>query len=121
MSDESSRVLTAIKVWAAAAWADDLLSEQEEHAMRALLSAARISDEERAVAASWIDSKVSLDDVAVAAIPMDERVGIYAAACGVVAIDRSIADAERIFLERLAEALELDPAQAAKVQRDAGL
>jgi uncharacterized membrane protein YebE (DUF533 family) len=121
MSDDTSRVLTAIHVWAAAAWADDLLSEQEEHAMRALISVARLTDEERARAQEWIDHKVSLDDVAIAQLPADERLHIYAAACGVMALDQTVAGAERRFLERLGTALEIDAAQASRIQQDAGL
>jgi uncharacterized membrane protein YebE (DUF533 family) len=113
--------LTAVQVWAAAAWADGVIAEAEAMTMRAIISAAKLTDEERATASGWIDRKVTLDEVDIAKIPPGERLHIFTVACGVAAMDRDVAAAERGFLDRLAKALDIPEADANRARAGAGV
>jgi uncharacterized membrane protein YebE (DUF533 family) len=117
----SQHFLTAVHVWAAAAWADGVIADAEALTMKALIQAAKLTEEERATARRWIDQKVRLDDVDLTKLQRDEWLHIYSVACGVVAMDREVAAMERGFLERLRNALQLDEADARKARDAAGL
>lgn len=121
MSDSESEVLLAVKVWAAAAWADGVIADEEAQGMKAFLSVAKLSSKEVQTALGWLDEKVELDDVDIAAIPADNRQNIYAAALGVVAIDNEVSDSEKQFLERLRAALEIAEDTAAAMHKEAGI
>ncbi len=121
MSDHNPQVLLALEVWIAAAWADGVITEAEEAGMKAVINIAKLSDEERATAVGWLGKKVELDDVNVSQIPTAERVNIFAAALGVVAMDEEVAAAERIFLERLQIALQIDDATASSIRKRSGV
>lgn len=117
MNDSSKHLLTAIKTWAAVAWADGKIVEAERLTMKAIVAVARITDVEREVAAAWLDEPVKLSDLALERIPPSERLHIYSVACGVSALDKDVAKAERVFLDKLATALGLS-AEDAKRARD---
>ncbi len=119
--NDSKHLLTAIKAWAAVAWADGKIVEAERMTMTAIIGLAKISDAEKTIALSWLDEPVKLDDLALDRIPNPDRLNIYSVACGVAAMDKDIANAERIFLDKLATALSLDAAEAQKVRKAAGL
>jgi len=121
MSDTESEVLLAVKVWAAAAWADGVIADEEAQGMKAFLSVAKLSSKEVQTALGWLDEKVELDDVDIAAIPADNRQNIYAAALGVVAIDNEVSDSEKQFLECLRAALEIAEDTAAAMYKEAGI
>lgn len=121
MSEQQSEVLLAVKIWAAAAWADGVIVEAEAHGMKAVISVAKLTDDEKKTALSWLDNKVELDDVKVADIAPENRANIYAAALGVVVADNDIAADERAFLDRLRGALEIDDATAKALHDQAGL
>ncbi len=119
--NDSRHLLTAIKTWAAVAWADGKLVEAERMTMRAIIAAAKLSDAERTIASVWLDEPVKLDDLALERIPQTERLHIYSVACGVSAMDKDIAAAERTFLGRLATALGISADDAQKARTGAGL
>jgi uncharacterized membrane protein YebE (DUF533 family) len=112
-------MLTSIKVWAAAAWADGMVLEEEALAMELIIAAAPITDAERAVAREWITHPVSLEDLDLSAIPHDERLVMYTDACKLVGVDHYIASAERGFLFRLGKALALSDDEARRARHDA--
>lgn len=120
MSD-TKHLLTAIKTWAAVAWADGKLVEAERLTMKAIIAVAKISDEERTIASEWLDEPVKLADLNLDRIPPSERFHIYSVACGVSALDKDIAAAERTFLEKLATALGISAEDAKKARDGAGL
>lgn len=120
MSD-SKHLLTAIKTWAAVAWADGKLVPAERAMMQAIISAAKITDQERAIALTYLGEPVKLTDLALERIPPADRLHIYSVACGVPAMDEDVAKAERAFLDRLATALGISPEDAAKARAGAGL
>lgn len=117
MSEQESKFLAAVHVWAAAAWADGVIADEEALALKAIISVAKLSDDEKATALGWLDQKVELDDVKIADIPEDNRRNIYSAALGVIAIDKDVASAEKSFLDRLRKALEIDDATAAELHK----
>jgi len=119
--DTKNYLLTAVQVWAAAAWADGVIAEAEAMTMKAIIHAAKLTDAERATATTWIDKKVSLEDVKVDKIPPDERVHIFTVACGMLVMDQDVAAAERSFLDRLAKVLAISDADAKKARAAAGL
>ena len=119
--NESKHLLTAIKTWAAVAWADGKLVESERMTMKAIIAAAKITDQERTIATTYLDEPVKLADLNLDRIPSSERLHIYSVACGVSAMDQDIAKAERVFLERLATALGISTDDAAKARAGAGL
>lgn len=121
MSEQEGTFLSAVHIWAAAAWADDVLADEEVLALKAIISVAKLSDDERATALGWLENKVALDDVNIAALADDNRANIYAAALGVVAIDKDVAPAERKFLETLGKALSLDEATTKSLHDQAGV
>ncbi len=120
MSEKESEILLAVKVWAAAAWADGVIQDEEAQGMKAFLSVAKLNSAEVQTALGWLDEKVELDDVDIAGIPAENRMNIFSAALGVVAIDNNIDDSERQFLDRLQKALEIDEEAAAAMRKDAG-
>jgi uncharacterized membrane protein YebE (DUF533 family) len=120
MSD-TKHLLTAIKTWAAVAWADGKIVEAERMTLKAIIAAARITDDERKIAAVWIDEPVKLADLNLDRIPATERVHIYSVACGMSAMDKDIAPAERSFLDKLATALGISAEDAQKARAGAGL
>lgn len=90
------------------AWADGVMAEAEAEAMKRLIGSAELTDDERATALSWLDAKVELDTTNIQGLALEARKGVYRAACRLAAVDLDVATAERSFLHRLSEALELD-------------
>lgn len=120
MSTESE-ILLAVKVWAAAAWADGVIVDEEAKGMEAVISVSKLSDEEKERARGWLKNKVELEDINVSQIPPDNRANIYAAALGVVSIDEDVAASEEKFLERLQIALQIDDDTAAQLRKASGV
>jgi uncharacterized membrane protein YebE (DUF533 family) len=108
--------MTAVKVWAAAAWADGVIVESEALAMHAIIEVAKLTDAQKDEARGWLTRKVSIEDVKLANIPATERLHIYAVACGMIAFDKEVAGDERTFLDRLAKSLQISDADAARAR-----
>lgn len=119
--NDNKHLLTAVKTWAAVAWADGKLVEAERTTMRAIILASKLTDQERTIAATYLDEPVKLADLELDRVPPAERIHIFSVACGVSAMDKDIASAERVFLDKLATALGLSPADAQKARAGAGL
>lgn len=111
-----SRFLQVIKVWAALAWADGVISPAESVAMKKLIAAARqLSEEERTTALGWLRTKVDLDTDFLTSLAPDDRRGIYRAAAQLAAVDLEVATPERAFLVRLRHTLEIDENEASEI------
>ena len=121
MTTTQNQTLLALQVWVAAAWADGVITDDEGRGMRAVIDAAKLSDDEKALARSWLSKKIGLDDINVSQIAAAERLNIFAAALGVVAMDDEIHATEHHFLERLQIALRIDDATAAAVRQRVGV
>ncbi|HVK75437.1 MAG TPA: DUF533 domain-containing protein [Kofleriaceae bacterium] len=121
MKTSDNKVLLALQVWIAAAWADGVITEQEATGMRATIELAKLSDADKAVARGWLTKKIDLDDINVSQIPKDDRTNIFTAALGVVAMDNKVGAAEHKFLDRLKIALQIDDVTAAEIRKRVGV
>lgn len=108
-------LFSAIKIWAAAAWADGVVSEEEALAMKSIIQVGQLSETERETALGWLDHKVDLDPTGLAELSDEDKRTLYLSAAQVAAIDREVAAEEKAFLARLRRALELDDATAAEI------
>jgi uncharacterized membrane protein YebE (DUF533 family) len=107
-----SQFLSVIRVWAALAWADGVIHEQEALAMKRLVETAGLGAADRAKAMGYLDDKIELDTAGLASLNPVARLGIYKAAVRLAGVDKDFADEEVQFLERLRVGLEIDEATA---------
>jgi hypothetical protein len=77
---------------------------------------APIEEPERLVALGWLDERVELETARVRRLGTESRHGVYQAAVRLARIDLNLAGEERALLERLREALEIDPKTAAEIE-----
>jgi uncharacterized membrane protein YebE (DUF533 family) len=112
---QESQFMSVIRVWAALAWADDVIVDQERAAMRRLIDGAELSDDERETALSWLDNKVELETANLEDLSERARHGIYRAAVRLASVDQDFADEEKKFLSRLRDGLSIDEATAKQI------
>jgi uncharacterized membrane protein YebE (DUF533 family) len=112
-----TQYLSVIRIWAALAWADGVISEAEATAMKRLIAAAPLSDDEKQQAAAFITTRVELDTANLRGLSPDARKGIYGAACRLAAVDHDVAAAERVFLGRLRDGLAISETDAKEIER----
>lgn len=111
--------MSCLRVWVAVAWADGVIVPAEAEALRRLIALAPIKDAEREKARGWLTAPVDLDTDYVAGLGNEARRGVYQAAARLAKVDLTIAPQERALLDRLRDALRLDPAVAAEIERSA--
>ena len=111
-----SQFLSVIRVWAALAWADDVIADAEADAMKRLISSAELTEDERTTAMGWLEEKVDLDTANIKGLKDEARRGIYRAAARLAAVDLEIAAEERTFLTRLREGLEISETDAKEIE-----
>jgi hypothetical protein len=117
MSDNSeSQYLAVIRVWAALAWADDVIQDSERTAILKLISVAQLSDEERATAKGLLDSKVELETGPISGLSKPAREGIYRAALRLAMVDLDLAAEEAEMLGRLRGGLEISDDDAKRIE-----
>jgi tellurite resistance protein len=115
-----SQHLSVIRVWAALAWADGVITKPEGHALRRLITGAdELSDAEKEQALAYVDSRVELDTSKLGDLGREAREGIYRAAVRLAHIDREFTETERSLLRRLREGLGLDEGTAQRVESEA--
>lgn len=113
-----SQLLTAIRVWAAIAWADGVLAEAEADSMRRLIATADLTADERTTATTFVDAQCTLPDSFVTALSPEARRGVYRAACRMAVVDRTLAKAERGMLDRVRELLGISTELAGEIEAD---
>ena len=117
MSDnKESQYLAVIRVWAALAWADDVIQDSERNAITKLISVAQLTDEEREAATAMLDSKVELETESIADLSQPAREGIYRAALRLAMVDLDMAAEEAAMLKRLREGLRISDEAAANIE-----
>jgi uncharacterized membrane protein YebE (DUF533 family) len=114
MSD--NKFMQAAKLWAATAWADNVLSDEEKLGMAVIIKVADLTDEERATAMSWLEEPVDLEDLDLSNV--EDKHAVYSSAARITTIDNEVADREIWFLGRLREALGIDEETAKKLHQD---
>jgi uncharacterized membrane protein YebE (DUF533 family) len=115
MSEENPFV-SVIRVWAALAWSDGVLAEEEAAAMRRLITSAALTDAERLDALAFLAAPVEPELARLDGLSGPAREAIYQAAVRLAALDLDIAEEERSFLKRLRQGLGLDPAAAKAIE-----
>ena len=113
-----SQILSVIRVWAAVAWADGVLSEAEADGLRRLIRGADLTPDERTAATALLDGKVDLPDVYLTELNPEARRGIYRAACRMAVVDHVFAIAERKMLDRLQGVLGIPLEIAKEIEAD---
>ena len=108
--------MSVLRVWAALAWADGVVAPAEAEALRRLIAVAPIEEEERETALGWLDEPIELDTSRLGPLGAESRQSVYQAAVRLARIDLDLAAQERALLERLREALGIDPATAAAIE-----
>jgi len=121
MANPESEVFLAVKIWAAAAWADGVIADEEAESMRMVIGMAKLTDEEREAGLAMLENKVELDDIDVSSLAEDDRLNIYSATLGVITVDNKVVATELAFLDRLRAALGIDEDKAAELHERAGL
>jgi tellurite resistance protein len=108
--------MSVLRVWAATAWADGVIAPAEAEVLRRLIAVAPIQQPERAAALGWLDEQVELDTERLRGLGKESRHSVYQSAVRLARIDLDLADQERALLERLRDALGIDPATAADIE-----
>jgi tellurite resistance protein len=113
-----SQIVTAIRVWAAVAWADGQLADAEADGLRRLIRSADLLPEERAAATKLLDKKVELPDAYLTNLNPDARRGVYRAACRMAVVDHMFTATERALLDRLRILLGIPAEIAMEIEAD---
>jgi glutathione peroxidase len=108
--------LEAVRIWAAAAWADGELSPAEAQVVRRLIEVGPLGPDDRAAAQRWLHTRVHLGQVDLGPLGADARGDIYASAVRVAAAGDGVVRAEREFLSRLQATLGIAEADAAAIR-----
>lgn len=116
MPDIPEGAAKLIRLMVSAARADGELSETER---RSILEHARTAGAEALVAAE-LARPTPLARIVDGIADAQQRADLYVLAFGIVRADESVSGAERIYLAQLATLLDLDPAQAEGLEREAG-
>jgi uncharacterized tellurite resistance protein B-like protein len=96
-----SQILSVIRMWAAVAWADGVMSETEAESLSRLIRTADLTDGERAGARGFLASRTELPETYLTNLAPDARRGVYRAACRMAVVDHVFSVTERALLDRL--------------------
>jgi tellurite resistance protein len=96
-----SQILSVIRMWAAVAWADGVLSETEAESLHRLIRTADLTDDERAGAREFLQVRTELPETYLTNLTPEARRGIYRAACRMAVVDHVFSVTERALLDRL--------------------
>lgn len=113
-----SLMMSAIRVWAAMAWADGVLAEAEAEGLKRLIATAELSPEERTLARTFLDGAQPLPENLLEHAKPEARRGIYRAACRMAVVDHVVADTEKKMLEKLRTILGIATETAQEIEAD---
>lgn len=100
-----SQVLSVIRMWAAVAWADGMMSETELDSLSRLIRTAELTEDERVMARTFLTSKVGLPETFLTNLTPEARRGVYRAACRMAVVDHVFSVTERALLDRMCDLL----------------
>ena len=118
---QESQILSVIRMWAAVAWADGVMSETEADSLGRLIRTADLTEDERAGARSFLNTKTELPETYLANLANlapEARSGIYRAACRMAVVDHVFSVTERALLDRLRNLLGIPAAAAQDIEAD---
>lgn len=96
-----SQILSVIRMWAAVAWADGVMSETEAESLGRLIRHADLTDDERTAAREFLAARTELPETYLTNLTPDARRGVYRAACRMAVVDQEFSVTERALLDRL--------------------
>jgi uncharacterized membrane protein YebE (DUF533 family) len=108
-----SQILSVIRMWAAVAWADGMMSETELDSLNRLIRTADLTDAERAAAFEFVTTRTGLPETYLTNLAPEARRGVYRAACRMAVVDHVFSVTERALLDRMRNLLGI-PADLAK-------
>ncbi len=111
--------LEIVRLWAAAAWADNELHPREAAALRRLIDSSDDLDAEAlSEANSYLRSRPELQLDKVNELSVPARQGAYRAAQQLIAIDGKLTDDELAFLAKLRRTLDLDEETLRRIESE---
>jgi uncharacterized tellurite resistance protein B-like protein len=110
---QESPILSVIRMWAAVAWADGVMSETETESLSRLIRTADLTEGERAAARTFIETRTGLPETYLTNLSPDARRGVYRAACRMAVVDHVFSVTERAMLDRMRNLLGV-PAEIAR-------
>lgn len=110
---QESQILSVIRMWAAVAWADGVMSETETESLSRLIRTADLTDSERAAARTFIETRTGLPETYLTNLTPEARRGVYRAACRMAVVDHVFSVTERALLDRMRNLLGV-PAEIAR-------
>jgi uncharacterized membrane protein YebE (DUF533 family) len=113
-----SQILSVIRMWAAVAWADGVMSETEVDGLSRLIRTADLTDDERAAARTFLDTKTGLPETYLTNLTPEARRGIYRAACRMAVVDHVFSVTERALLDRMRNLLGVPAEIAQEIEAD---
>jgi uncharacterized membrane protein YebE (DUF533 family) len=113
-----SQILSVIRMWAAVAWADGVMSETEVDSLSRLIRTADLTDEERSEARSFLETRTGLPETYLTTIAAEARRGIYRAACRMAVVDHVFSVTERALLDRMRNLLGIPSDVAQEIEAD---
>jgi uncharacterized membrane protein YebE (DUF533 family) len=96
-----SQILSVIRMWAAVAWADGMMSETELESLSRLIRTAELTEDERDTARTFLTSNIGLPETYLTNLAPEARRGVYRAACRMAVVDHVFSVTERALLDRL--------------------
>jgi uncharacterized membrane protein YebE (DUF533 family) len=102
-----SQVLSVIRMWAAVAWADGVMSETELDCLNRLIRTAELTEDERAAAQAFLAGNPGLPQTYLTGLVPEARRGVYRAACRMAVVDQVFSVTERGLLDRMRNLLAL--------------
>jgi uncharacterized membrane protein YebE (DUF533 family) len=113
-----SQILSVIRMWAAVAWADGVMSETEVDSLSRLIRTADLTDDERTAARTFLDTKTGLPETYLTNLTPEARRGIYRAACRMAVVDHVFSVTERALLDRMRNLLGVPAEIAQEIEAD---
>jgi uncharacterized membrane protein YebE (DUF533 family) len=113
-----SQILSVIRMWAAVAWADGVMSETEVDSLSRLIRTADLTEEERTAARVFLETKTGLPETYLTNLTPEARRGIYRAACRMAVVDHVFSVTERALLDRMRNLLGLPGEIAQEIEAD---
>ena len=110
---QESQILSVIRMWAAVAWADGVMSETETESLSRLIRTADLTDGERAAARTFIETRTGLPETYLTNLTPEAKRGVYRAACRMAVVDHVFSVTERALLDRMRNLLGV-PAEIAR-------
>jgi uncharacterized tellurite resistance protein B-like protein len=110
---QESPILSVIRMWAAVAWADGVMSETETESLSRLIRTADLTDGERAAARTFIETRTGLPETYFTNLSPEAKRGVYRAACRMAVVDHVFSVTERALLDRMRNLLGV-PAEIAR-------